>query len=188
MSIVEYKSRWKNMKTRCDNRYTDQFPTYGGVSVCAEWEDFDTFAIWMAAQDWRDKDLDKDILIQGNRVYGPETCRFVPHYVNAVFVGSSRSPAQLLPIGVVEIKGKWRRTKPYKAQAQGVGSKIYLGTYSTPMEAHRAWQEYKIGVLHSVIGKYQMESEYHPEIIVALLGRVDDLRRSVEHCSETIKL
>ncbi|WPJ20645.1 hypothetical protein vBPFY1MI_162 [Pseudomonas phage vB_PF_Y1-MI] len=188
MSIVEYKARWKNMKTRCDDRYRERFPTYEGVSMCREWEDFDTFAIWMAAQPWKDRDLDKDILVRGNTVYGPETCRFVPHYVNAVLVGSSKNPNQALPIGVVEIKGQWRRTKPYKAQAQGVGSKIYLGTYSTPMGAHRAWQEYKIGVLCSVIDKYQMESEWYSEVVVALLERADELRSSIESCSETTNL
>ncbi|MEQ2428376.1 hypothetical protein [Enterocloster hominis (ex Hitch et al. 2024)] len=30
-------------------------------------------------------DLDKDILIQGNNVYGPNTCSLVTHYANTIF-------------------------------------------------------------------------------------------------------
>jgi hypothetical protein len=54
--------------------------------VCNEWHNFQNFAEWFcknycdASMDkWQ---LDKDIIVPGNRVYSPETCCFVPNAVN----------------------------------------------------------------------------------------------------------
>ena len=40
------------------------------------------FKDWMENQDWEGNQLDKDLLFEGNKVYGPKTCVFVTRMVN----------------------------------------------------------------------------------------------------------
>lgn len=76
---------WQSMLMRC---YSDKFqakhPTYTGCSVCDEWLTFSSFRRWMIAQNWQGKQLDKDIRVNGNKVYSPETCCFVTHADNMI--------------------------------------------------------------------------------------------------------
>ena len=89
---VDYSSdeyfRWRNMIQRCYSKKIHSYkPYYQGISVCEEWKNFSNFRIW-----YRDHmipgakmDLDKDLLCMGNKVYSPETCVFITHYLNTVF-------------------------------------------------------------------------------------------------------
>ena len=76
---------WQNMLQRCyDPKYHVKRPTYIGCSVCAEWHNFQNFAKWMSKQNCEGKQLDKDIKVEGNKVYSPETCMFVTPAENTV--------------------------------------------------------------------------------------------------------
>ena len=54
---------------------------YVDVTCVPEWHLFQTFAEWCDVQigfnneGWH---LDKDILVKGNKIYGPDFCAFVP--------------------------------------------------------------------------------------------------------------
>ena len=55
-------------------------PTYKGCTVHPDWHNFQNFAKWYEENypnDGNKYELDKDIKIEGNKVYGPETCLFV---------------------------------------------------------------------------------------------------------------
>lgn len=79
-----YKT-WKSMLQRCyDKKCQARQPTYLGCSVVYEWHNFQNFAEWMSKQDYEGKQLDKDIKVKGNKVYGPDTCMFVLPYENKV--------------------------------------------------------------------------------------------------------
>lgn len=59
---------------------------YSDCEVCEEWRDFQEFASWFDENypnDGRDYDLDKDIKVEGNRIYSPETCMFVSRQENS---------------------------------------------------------------------------------------------------------
>lgn len=78
-----YYQTWHSMLNRCYNeKHLRRQPAYLGCSVCGEWHKFSVFKAWMIKQDWEGKELDKDLLVQGNKVYGPETCVFVSGLVN----------------------------------------------------------------------------------------------------------
>ena len=47
-------------------------------SVCEEWKHFSNFKKWFDENYIEGFDIDKDILIKGNKVYSPEACSFVP--------------------------------------------------------------------------------------------------------------
>ena len=42
------------------------------------------FKRWMEKQDWEGKQLDKDIIKKGNKLYCPEFCFFVDNKVNSI--------------------------------------------------------------------------------------------------------
>lgn len=71
---------WRNMLARCYcDKIQEKRPTYKGCSVSPEWHNFQVFAEWYYLNHPNDGDvhhLDKDIKINGNKVYSPETCIF----------------------------------------------------------------------------------------------------------------
>jgi len=72
---------WIGMVSRCYCKKTqDKHPTYKGCSVCDEWLCFEVFEKWYCEnypKDGLKYHLDKDIKVDGNRIYSPETCMFV---------------------------------------------------------------------------------------------------------------
>lgn len=96
---IFYKT-WKKMLGRCyDPKYQDKRPSYVGCYVCKEWHLFSNFKNWMETQDWKGKDLDKDIISPGNKQYSPEYCAFVPKEVNSFFT-FRKNRSTNLPCGV----------------------------------------------------------------------------------------
>ncbi|MGF1759335.1 hypothetical protein L4D76_15615 [Photobacterium sagamiensis] len=71
---------WSNMLTRCYSEKNQlRQPSYKGVIVVEEWHNFQNFAKWYYAQNWKGMQLDKDLLCGGNgKVYGPSTCSMIP--------------------------------------------------------------------------------------------------------------
>lgn len=127
--------RWCSMLKRCYEWGT----SYIGCHVCEEWLTFSNFKAWVEKQDWEGKELDKDLLIKGNRVYSPETCVLVDKRVNLFLTERAASRGQWL-IGVYWSKrgGKFRASC-------GVDGKVkYLGLFDTELEAHKAWLAFKL--------------------------------------------
>ena len=74
---------WKSMLMRCySDKYHAKFPTYIECSVCAEWLDFQVFASWFEVNYVDGMQLDKDIKVEGNKIYSPEFCLFVSPFDN----------------------------------------------------------------------------------------------------------
>lgn len=84
--------KWKNMIQRCyDSKVHKYKPEYKDKTVCEEWLNYANFRIWFDEHYVPIKndqvDLDKDLLVQGNKVYSPETCVCLVHYQNSMFKG-----------------------------------------------------------------------------------------------------
>lgn len=76
-------TRWTHMLRRCYDQKTKQsMPTYDGCYVCDEWHNFQNYADWCDKNYIAGYQLDKDILIEGNKIYSPETCKFVSQQEN----------------------------------------------------------------------------------------------------------
>lgn len=139
--MCPYYNRWKNMLRRCYcPKYQLRFPTYVGCSVTEEWLLFSNFERWMKAQDWEGKELDKDLLKVGNKLYSPDFCVFVPPELNA-FTTDSRADRGEYPLGVY----LHRESGRFKAQCSNpsIGRQEYLGYFDNPEDAHKAWRKRK---------------------------------------------
>ncbi len=86
-SWPEYKKAiktWESMLWRC---YSDKQPdSYVGCSVHEEWHNFSNFLNWFVATypfySEEVMQLDKDIKVPGNRIYGADTCLWVTQEEN----------------------------------------------------------------------------------------------------------
>lgn len=82
---------WRGVLQRCSgNLDNNRYPTYRGCAVCDEWRLFSVFKKWFDENYIEGYELDKDILVKGNRVYSPETCCFVPKEINVLFSKNKR--------------------------------------------------------------------------------------------------
>jgi len=134
-------SKWKNMLVRCyEKSYQAKKPTYIGCSVCSEWLTFSNFKNWISDKDWVGKEIDKDILIPGNKVYSPQSCMLVSKMVNS-FCKPEKIKKDGLPVGVHFYKATGR----YQAYVQNPVSKkrLSLGYFSNLSEAKAAVNEIK---------------------------------------------
>ncbi|WP_052469434.1 hypothetical protein [Pseudomonas massiliensis] len=92
----------------------------------------------MEKQDWEGKELDKDLLFPGNKIYSSETCVFVDGATNSFLTNTSSRKKDGLPRGVLTRNGR------YTARCSVDGVQIHLGIYDSPEEAHLAWVSKKI--------------------------------------------
>lgn len=134
-----YYKMWMAMLQRCyDPALHLRSPTYVGCAVVPEWHHLSAFMRWMQQQDWQGKALDKDLLVPGNKVYGPDTCVFIPKQVNNFLV--DHTPSRRYGLGVVYRHGKGK----YQALCRQLGNgRAHLGYFNTPEEAHEAWRAEK---------------------------------------------
>jgi len=126
---------WMNMRRRCnDSKLHDINPTYKDCTICDEWLDYQVFAEWLTNNRFYDLDyeLDKDLLVSGNKVYGPDVCCLVPHEINSLLLNCGANNREL-PIGVS------KRRKGFIARMAKRGIQSSLGTYRTKQEAHQAY-------------------------------------------------
>ena len=137
-------SAWVSMLQRAySQKYHISRPTYSGVTVCKEWHSFSAFREWWLNNYCECFSLDKDLLIPGNREYGPDACVYVPRWLNSFTIDHGASRGEF-PIGVCLL----RKTGKYKSQCNNpiTGKLHYLGSFTTPEEAHEAWLDYKLSI------------------------------------------
>lgn len=177
-----YYSRWKGVIARCyDGK--ERHKSYWDCSVHPDWIYFSNFRSWMKDQIWGGLQLDKDLLIQGNRVYGPETCAFVPYYLNGCIVLSTQKVFNVeLPLGVNYFKKFDHMTnelkKPYIVRCPRTDKSDksrHVGYFSTPEEAHSAYQIAKFNQLNDYLNLYQQEECYREDVYQAMYKRAYQL-------------
>jgi len=138
-TVCPFYLTWKSMMARCyDEKYQGRMPSYIGCSVVEEWHSFMNFRQWMEKQDWRGKELDKDVLLVGNKIYSPKTCIFVSHSVNGL-LNHIKSKKGKLPTGASFNKNR----NKYETRCWVNGKYKNLGYFSTPEEASQAYKNAK---------------------------------------------
>jgi hypothetical protein len=145
--------KWAGMLERC---YVDSIeekrPTYIGCSVSPEWLYFSNFKTWFENNELIvGYALDKDILVKGNKIYGPEFCSFVPPELNNL-LGNAKKIRGEWPVGVIYRK---KRRKFTASVSRGAGTRNrFIGDYDTPEAAFLAYKLEKESIIKSVAFKY----------------------------------
>ena len=138
---------WYSMLERC---YSDGFknkrPTYEGCGVSDKFKSYEYFYEWCNEQIGFDNDgngnpfqLDKDLLVKGNKVYSESTCVFIPREINQLLIKRTASRGEHL-IGVY-----WSKTaNAFVARvSRNKGCSEHLGLFNTEIEAFNAYKTAK---------------------------------------------
>lgn len=150
-STRQYKT-WQSMLGRgYDDKYHITHPSYIGCSVSEEWHNFQNFAKWYDENYYEFEglptELDKDILVKGNKVYSSENCVFVPHSINKLFLRCEAGRGNL-PIGV----SLHKRNRTYSSSCGKEGKVTY---HNTPDEAFNEYKLQKEKSIKTVAERYR---------------------------------
>lgn len=151
----EIYRRWMGMLKRCYSKNElKKCPTYVECSICEKWLLYSNFEKWYKKNYYEIEneimELDKDILIKGNKIYSPETCLFVPHRINSLFTKSNKARG-LYPIGVTFHK----RHNKYNSKLNIKGNRVSLGYFKTIEEAFESYKEAKEEYIKQIADEYK---------------------------------
>ena len=139
--ICPYYQRWSSLLKRCYSKKTHKkCPTYKDCTVCEEWLTFSVFKAWMETQDWKGKQLDKDLVYRGNKLYSPTTCVFIRKEIN-IFLTDNKGNRGCWLIGTSFEKD----TGKFKAYCNNpfTGKLENLGRFVDEKLAHLTWKKRK---------------------------------------------
>jgi len=108
----------------------------------------------MELQDWKDKQLDKDLIGDG-KLYSPDNCVFVSRSLNQMLNSGISGE---YPIGVCRHK-----SGRFVANVKTNGDRKYLGLFPSPEEAHSAWRTAKLEIAQGYLA-----SETNPRVRYAI--------------------
>lgn len=161
--MCPYYKVWASMLARCYSpSLVKRRPTYAACTLEESWKSFTAFKTWMLSQDWVGKVLDKDLLVQGNKHYGPNTCVFVTKELNNLLTvrTNQRGP---YPLGVSSTITHGHQY--YVASCSFYGKQKRLGYFKTVQEAADAYKSAKLKYIKELASK-----EPNPILKQALLN------------------
>lgn len=179
---LRIKKKWVSMHRRVASLRPCDVRVYGDVTIDPRWDTLEGFREWFLAQPGHEDvwAIDKDLLVRGNRVYGPDTCALIPGWINNAI---ATRPRGALPRGV-----QYRSRNRVMASISRGSSMIRLGTFEDPMEAHHAWQLAKGDSLDALADRYETErpSCFREDVLKAIRDRADAIRLDALHGRETL--
>lgn len=164
---------WNHMLTRCYSAKSQiNHPTYIGCSVSEEWLHFSNFKKFYDANYREGFHLDKDILVEGNKIYSPETCVFLPPYLNNLLIDSGNARGDL-PLGITANKTKTKNgtTVTYLAKCNNGYGKQLNRTFKTVEEAQVWYSSTKTRIVREQVQRALLEGAIDQRVADALLQR-----------------
>ena len=162
---------WQCMLQRCcSGDFKNKYQTYKDCEVSENFKSYEYFYEWCHKQIGFGNDgngnsfqLDKDLLIKGNKVYSESTCVFIPREINQVLVKRTASRGEHL-IGVC-----WdKTTNAFRAMvSKGKGKSEWLGYFKTEIEAFNAYKQAKEAFVKEQASKFK--SQIDPRAYNALM-------------------
>ena len=150
---------WHSMLERCySDTYKKKYPTYEDCKCSDNFKYYEYFYEWCHNQigfGVSDFELDKDLLVKGNKIYSENICVFIPAEINSLLVKCTASRGEHL-IGV-----HWSNTnKAFVAQVRkNKGKREWLGCFKTELEAFKAYKVAKESFIKEQANewKYQID-------------------------------
>lgn len=163
MMTCPYYQSWQNMMERChSDRCKAIHPTYINSTSIAEWRTFSKFKAWMTTQDWQGKELDKDLIVPGNKIYSPEHCIFLSKKLNSLLNDHARKRG-VYPQGVT-LNAKLGK---YRSRCNVNGKEFHIGYYATEIEAELSYLKFKSDLIRNIA--YEQEALSNKKIQEGLL-------------------
>ena len=146
---------WMSMLQRCySDTYQKKQPTYEGCEVSNNFKSYEYFYEWCQNQigfGIQSFELDKDLLVKGNKVYSEDTSIFIPAEINSLLTKRTASRGGHL-IGVY-----WhKRDKAFVAQVnKSKGKQEWLGVFKTEIEAFNTYKKSKEAFVKEQANKWK---------------------------------
>lgn len=156
--LKEYKL-WSGMLERCTEACWVKNTSYVGCNVSDNFKYYTYFYHWCQTQvGFKNKDengdywqLDKDLLVKGNKLYSEDTCVFLPRKLNGLFVNCNTVRGSS-PLGVYFEKESGK----FKVRCAGVdGNRVYLGRFTVERLAFETYKSFKETVVKQLAEKYK---------------------------------
>lgn len=168
---------WGAMLARCfSKRLQQKYPTYQECILFEDWKYFSKFKSWMETQDWQGKQLDKDILVKGNKLYSPETCVFVTRKVNTFMTEADSIRGKFL-IGVYFNKDR----KKYISMISESNKSVNLGSYDREEDAHLAYCKRKFENSKLLIKEENVDDKVAKAIISRYETQLNEAIKLAQH-------
>ena len=152
--IPKEYSIWNGVRHRCYNENIRHLtPSYQEAEMSENFKRYSYFKEWCNKQIGFDQDgwqLDKDILIKGNKLYSEATCCFVPPEINTLILKADRIRGKY-PIGVYEDK----QAGKFKVRISVEGKQKHVGRYYCEKEAFYAYKVAKEQHIKEVANKWK---------------------------------
>ena len=160
---------WTNMLRRC---YSENFNLkdvyYVGCTVSENFRQYTYFYEWCNSQigfGVEGFQLDKDLLVKGNRVYSEDTCCLVPAEINTLLTRYTKESDTC--------KGVYYNKRMSKFSAHLVGK--YIGLFTTELEAFQVYKTAKETYIKEVANKWK--DQIDPRVYNTLMNyevNIDD--------------
>lgn len=163
--VIKSYNIWTAMLNRCyGEKKLIKNPTYISCSVCDEWSYYSNFKAWFDENYKEGYQLDKDILVEGNKIYRPDACVFIPQYLNTLLT-DHRNARGDLPLGVT------KHGSNYKAQCANGQGKQLNKTFKTIEEAQQWYSITKSKVVKDQVDRALADNVIELDIYEALIRR-----------------
>ena len=146
--------------------YQETYTSYIGCTMSENFKYFPYFKEWCNSQigfNLPTYQLDKDLLVKGNKVYSEDTCCFVPREINNLTIWRKKDRGNH-PLGVC-----WDvKSSKYRSQIQQGDKRVVLGWFDSEFEAFAVYKQAKEAYIKSKANYWK--DHIDPKVYTALMN------------------
>ena len=161
---LPFYDAWSSMLGRCYSQiFQQKNPSYIGCSVDPKWHKLSEFKKWYDIHYIEGYQLDKDLKCPGNKVYGPDTCQYLPPALNVLLTCGKSKKKSGLPVGV------YMNGNKYQVRCCIDKISTYISTHDTIEDASAAYVKAKEDEVRRVAAELCVRKEITKETYQDLL-------------------
>lgn len=151
---------WYNMLKRCYDKKlhsTSRNRSYQECSVDDSWKFSSDFCKWSFSQRgfyYPNSSLDKDILVPGNKTYGPDNCSYIPYEINNSLTFNTSKRGNY-PLGIMKVRENKEGNKIYQVGVNRGDLGRLIKSFDNIDEAVEFYKKEKSAHLSYLADKYK---------------------------------